>query len=854
MGGIATPGSVRIEHQRNPIGFGTSRPRLSWQVPSAPEGYVQQAYEIEWLPAGGHGERRVVESSEQVLVPWPFEPLPSRARGDVRVRVYGGGLESQFSDPATLEVGLLDESDWQASFISPAQGGGKDDPAPILEKRITIDQEVTTARLYATAQGVYEATLNDQRIGNEILAPGWTSYHHRLRYQTYDITNLLTEGDNRLRVTLGNGWWRGRIGWESEVGFYGDSLAFLGQIEVTYADGSRQVIGTDETWLVGESGIIADDLYDGQTTDLRVVNPVCERPVRIVDADLLTLVAPEGPPVRITEEVAAVSVFRSSSGKLLVDFGQNLVGWVRLRVRNASAGQEITVRHAEVLEHGELGTRPLRSAKATDRYILTDAEDVSLEPSLTFHGFRYAEIDGVDEINPADATAIVIGSDLDRSGAFECSHDGLNQLHKNVVWGMRGNFVDVPTDCPQRDERMGWTGDIQVFAEAATYLHDCAGFLTSWLQDLAAEQDEAGNVPFVVPNVLPADGQCAAAWSDAATIVPWVLYQRYGDTGVLRQQYPSMTAWADRVWELSGDDHLWTGSSQFGDWLDPSAPPDDPARAKVAADMVASVYAARSNDIVGHTAALFGDETAAEVYRDRAESIGAAILERWTDGEGRLREESQTGYAMLIAFHILDNEAHIRTAGEQLATLVADGGYRIGTGFVGTPIILHALRTSGQIETAIRLLLQTECPSWLYPVTMGATTVWERWDSMLPDGSINPGEMTSFNHYALGAVADWMHRSLAGLAPAAPGYRRMRVAPLVFNEIEWADTTHETPYGPAAAGWKRAADGIEVHITVPVGVIADVQLPDDHPEFEVGHGEHRWVIANERVRGEAGSI
>jgi alpha-L-rhamnosidase len=508
-------------------------------------------------------------------------------------------------------------------------------------------------------------------------------------------------------------------------------------------------------------------------------------------------------------------------------------------VRGLAAGTEVVVRHAEVLEHGELGIRPLRTAKATDVFIVAGGEEV-LEPNLTFHGFRYAQIDGVPNVRAEDVEAVVIGSDLRRTGWFDSSSDLLNRFHENVVWSTRGNFLDVPTDCPQRDERLGWTGDIQVFAPAASFLFDSAGFLESWLADLAADQKPDGSVPYVIPDVLGTAVPTATGWGDAATIVPWVLYERTGDAGVLERQLPSMRAWVDKIAALAGPDRLWTGGFQFGDWLDPTAPPDEPAAAQADPDVIATAYLARSADLVAEAARVLGRLDVATSYEQLAEEVRGAFAREYVTAGGRVLSDAATVYALAIAWALLPTREQRDHAGERLADRVRTAGFRIGTGFLGTPLIADALTQAGHVDVAYRLLLQTKNPSWLYPVTMGATTVWERWDSMLEDGTINPGQMTSFNHYALGAVADWLHRTVAGLAPAAPGYRRLLVHPRPTPQLTRASARHRTPYGDAEAGWERANGTLVVRAVVPVGATAVVHLPGDEQPLEVGHGTHEW--------------
>jgi alpha-L-rhamnosidase len=840
---LAAPSALRFEHHpadRAVLGIGTATPRLSWQVAEAPDDYAQTRYEIE-IDRGGSTETHAAASGEQILVAWPGAPLTARASACVRVRVGDATTWSEWSAPAVVEAGLLEAADWTARFVSPRDIAGLDAPAPVLSGTVDLPGEVTSARLYLTAHGVYVARLNGERVGDDQLAPGWTAYRHRLRYQTHDVTSLLTAGTNRLDILLGNGWFRGRLGFRKGRALYGQRLAALAQLEATTADGTVHTLGTDGSWTAQESTIVSDDLYDGQRTDL-TRQPAAATPVEVVDADLGRLVAPDGPPVRVTEVLPAVAVTTSPSGRTLIDFGQNLVGWVRLRVRGGAAGHEVTVRHAEVLEDGELGVRPLRTAKATDTYVLAGAPETTLEPELTFHGFRYAEVSGAPGLAEQDVEAVVVGSDLVRTGWFASSHDLLNRFHDNVVWGMRGNFLDVPTDCPQRDERLGWTGDIQVFSPTAAFLFDSAGFLASWLADLAAEQQKDGSVPFVIPDVIRQPGPATAAWGDAATIVPWVLYQRTGDRDLLERQLPSMRAWVDRMAGLAGERLLWAGGFQFGDWLDPSAPPANPFQAKADPDVIATAHLARSAEIVSLAAEVAGDSDRAREYGDLAARVRDAFAREYVTAGGRVLSDAPTAYALALRWSLLPKPEQRRRAGQRLADLVRGAGFRISTGFVGTPLMTDALADAGEPELAYRLLLQTGCPSWLYSVTMGATTVWERWDSMLPDGRINPGEMTSFNHYALGAVADWMHRRVAGLAPGAPGYQVIDVHPLPDTRLTRAAARHHTPYGEASVAWARSGGQLRLEVVVPVGATATVRVPGGDGTVDVRHGRHEWTV------------
>jgi alpha-L-rhamnosidase len=622
--GNVTITAVRFEHFRDALGIGESSPRLSWMIATTVSPWYQSDYQIEAYRTDGqlHERTERIASDQSVLVPWPFTPLASRESLTVRVRVWGSGSDgrpSAWSNLFPVEAGLLWPDDWTARFVTPDWNEDTSQPqsAPLLRHQFAVRPGLTRARLYITALGVYEASLNGTVIGDAILTPGWTKYDSRLLYQTFDVTRLLRPGQNALGAMLADGWYRGRLGFNGgRRNIYGDRLALLAQLEINYADGTSERIVTDETWHAARGPILESSLYDGETYDARLELPGWSEPayddsgwrgVRVLERDLATLSAPSSPPVRRTDLLPPVAIMTSPSGHTIVDFGQNLVGRLRLSVQG-EAGQHITLRHAEILEHGELCVRPLRLAKATDSYTLRGGKRETWEPRFTFHGFRYAQVDGwPGTLRAEDICAVVCHSDLERTGWFECSDPLLNRFHENVVWSMRGNFLSIPTDCPQRDERLGWTGDIQMFAPTACFLYDSAGFLSSWLADLALEQKAAGGiVPFVVPNIVPMAPIAAAGWGDAAVIVPWMLYQRYGDKGILATQFESMRAWVDHVADIAGQGYLWEKGFQFGDWLDPSAPPDHPEQARTNPHVVATAYFAHSAELVGQTAGVLG--------------------------------------------------------------------------------------------------------------------------------------------------------------------------------------------------------------------------------------------------------
>ena len=849
--------NLRFEHHCDAPGIGEARPRLSWTVATDVAGWRQAAYELEAYRWDGqlHEQTGRVESGQSVFVSWPFAPLASQERLSVRVRVWGAdGHPSTWSALYPVEVGLLHADDWCARFVTPdwEEDITWPQPCPLLRREFDVQPGVMRARLYVTALGVYEIQLNGATVGDHVLDPGWTSYHHRLRYQTFDVTGLLCEGHNAIGAILGDGWYRGRLGFDGgRRNIYGDRLALLAQLEIAYADGTMEQIITDETWWAARGPTLASDIYDGETYDARLERPGWSSAgyndrdwvgVRRLEQDFTTLAAPSGPLVCRVELLEPVAITTSPSGRTIVDFGQNLVGRLRITVRG-QAGQTITLRHAEVLQDGELCVGPLRSAKATDRYTLRGDESETWEPRFTFHGFRYAEVEGwPGTLRPEDIRAVVCHSNMERTGWFECSDPLINRLHENVVWSMRGNFLDVPTDCPQRDERLGWTGDILAFAPTACFLYDCAGFLTSWLRDLAAEQTAEGVVPFVVPNILPMSPQPAAAWGDAAVFVPWIFYQRFGDMGILAAHYESMCAWVDHITSIAGEKRLWNTGFQFGDWLDPSAPADKPGEGSTNPYVVAPAYYARSAELLGQIAEVLGRAEDVARYLRLAAEVRDAFNAEYVTSTGDILSDSATAYALALRFGLLLGAEQRHHAGARLAALVRNNGYHINTGFVGTPLICDALCSVGEYDTAFHLLEQRGCPAWLYPVTMGATTIWERWDSLLPDGSVNPHQqMTSFNHYALGAVADWLHRTVAGLAPAAPGYRHIAIQPHPGGSLTSAQARHITPYGLAECRWTIEGEQIEVVAVVPPNATASVTLPgSDARPIEIGAGTHRW--------------
>lgn len=638
----------------------------------------------------------------------------------------------------------------------------------------------------------------------------------------------------------------GKLGFAGLGLDYGPKIGFIGELRISYSDGTEQRICTDSNWSAHLSHFTKNSLYDGvRIESSREPHPL---EVLIAELDRATLMPQGKPPIKRQEVIAPREIWQSPSGATLVDFGQNLVGWTRLKARGPK-GVEIVLRHSEVLEDGELAIRPLRGAKATDTYVLSGGADV-FEPTLTFHGFRYVEVAGYPgELHGDDIAAVVVHSQMARTGTFECSDGRVNRLVENSVWGQKGNFLDVPTDCPQRDERLGWTGDIAVYAATACYQFDVSELLHNWLLDLRAETEHSGYVPFVVPNVLKyipreslevQSGMLGptAIWGDAAAWVPEALWWAFGNLDHLAAQYPAMVLHLESILPRLSQSGLWDTGFQFGDWLDPTAPPEQPMLAKADSAVIATASLYRTARFAELAAQTLGKVTDSKRWASLAEDTRAAFQSHYIEPEGRIRSDAQSAYALAIHFGLLDAEQQ-RRAGERLAELVVAGDFRVATGFAGTPYVVWALTETGHADVAYRLLLQDQMPSWLYAVDMGATTIWERWDSLLPDGTVNPGEMTSFNHYALGAVVDWLYKCVAGIQPAEPGYRRMRFEPIPGPGLDWARGSLETRHGRVECSWRRDIAGVvTVQCVVPLEIEAELVLPDGTSRW-LGPGRHQ---------------
>ncbi|GAA5206288.1 alpha-L-rhamnosidase [Microbacterium kyungheense] len=863
---------LRTQHGPGLLGVPRTGLRLSWHAESDDADARLLGYQL----ASGD-ERGELTASDPVAAVRTTgievaADLAPRERRAFAVRVATTAGWSAWSDPLVVEAGV-DGPDLVAAVIgldTPADG-----PVPLLRTEFTLDRVPQSARLRLSALGLVDAWINGARATDALLTPGWTSYQQRILVDTLDVTALLHEGVNVIVLAVADGWYRGSFGFARRQAIYGGRSGALAQVE---ADG-EVLAKTDASWQAGLGAIRSASIYDGTVIDLRLDDPAVHRPgftgadwgaASVVEVDRARFAPRSAPPVRIVAERPMTTT--PHAGRTRLDSGQNLSGWVRLVVRGR-AGDVVTVRHAEVLEpSGDLHVKALRSAKATDVYTLDRDGEHTLEPAFTFHGFRYADVEGAEVVS---ATAVAISSDLAPRSTFDSSHEALNRFHSNVFWSQRDNFVSVPTDCPQRDERLGWTGDAQAFAATANTLMDTEAFWMSWLRDLEIDQTDEGGVPAVVPDIIrpqdmlmggvPTENMGRAGWADAATIVPLAVYESYGSDEVLARQRSSMRRWVEHLRRRAGDSVVLPGGDfQFSDWLDPDAPGERPWEAKVSADFVANAFYAQSARLLARAERALGDDTTADEYEALADRVGAATFERW----GEEAVLTQSGAAIALEFGLAPAARREEIAAGLAANVRRENG-RIATGFLGTPLVLFALSHAGHLDEAYLMLLRREAPSWLYQVDRGATTVWERWDAILPDGSIHSGAMDalptedasedetgmlSFNHYAYGAMIDWVYRTVAGLAPDAadPGYRTVHVAPRPAAGLDRASASIQTPQGRLAIDW-RLVDGVfEATLEVPFGSRALLELPVTSGSAatvdgaaapaELRHGTHRIVV------------
>ncbi|MFC5452773.1 alpha-L-rhamnosidase [Paenibacillus aestuarii] len=837
---------LTCEYQVNPLGIGVHQPRLSWLLQSDRRGTMQKGYRlVVTVREDGFSEplwdTGYVESNTSIQLAYAGGALQPRTRYHYRVKVWDNfGRESAWSEAAWWETGLLEISEWTAQWITPqaSEIDPQTEASFLLRKRFQLGDGIASARIYATAAGVYELYVNGKQASDMLLAPGWTSYHHRLQYQTYDVTTLLQAGGNAIGVVLADGWYRSGMGFEGKNFTYGEHRAALLQLHVRYTDGTEAVIGSDLSWKASTGAVRYSTIYHGEIYDAReeqegwseaTFDESAWKPVQVgAGLSYDVLVAQENAPTRVTQTLRPIAAFVTPAGDHVLDMGQNMVGRVRFTV-DAPAGTRIVLKHAEVLDkNGNIYFGNLRPAKQKVEYMAKGGGSESYAPHFTFMGFRYVLVEGYpgqENGLPLNAFAgEVMHTEMEPAGEFECSDARVNQLQRNIQWGQRSNFLDVPTDCPQRDERLGWTGDAQVFISTALFNYQGGPFFTKWLHDLKAEQHADGGVPFVIPDVV--GGSSSAAWGDAAVICPWTVYQYYDDTRLLSEQYESMKQWVGYIRAQGEQEFLWNTGFHFGDWLALDAKENSYIGATPTA-LIATAYYAYSARIVRDAALVLGKEDEARHYGELYEQVKLAFHDEFITKNGRIASPTQTAHVLALAFDLVEGDVKERVARE-LNEQIVGNDYHLTTGFVGTPYLCFALSNSGYHDTAVKLLLQESYPGWLYSVSQGATTIWEHWDSIKADGSFWSDDMNSFNHYAYGAIGDWLYRKVAGLnmdPSAAPAYKHIHLEPLFgLDKLTSAQAAHRSLYGRIAVAWRVEGEHIEVAAEIPANTTANLVL------------------------------
>ncbi len=830
---------LRCDYMENPVGFDFVRPSLSWVTKAEGVNKRQSArrLQVDLSPefASPLFDSGKVACGESVGVRLEMKLEPCR-RYFWRVKVWDeSGAESGWSEAAYFETAKYD-TPWSGRWI-----GRTGEGFPQLRRDFRAEKPVRSARAYVSGVGVYCLFLNGRRVGDDVLAPFINAYDQWIQYQTYDVTDMLREGDNALGAFLGNGYYKGRVNWPgipTRTQLYGDTLGLRCDLVVEYADGSSEVIATDEGWKVSESPFLRSEIYDGEYFDARRVQTGWDAPSFDDSAwDEAVLIAPpkgrlearRSVPLTVMETRACEKVIVTPAGETVLDFGQNLSGWVRFKT-NAPAGTEILLQAGEYLDkHGNFYRENMRTALAETRYICRGGGE-EYAPYMTFLGFRYIRLTGwAGEVNPADFIAEVVYSKMERTGWFECSDERVNRLFLNALWGQKGNFVDVPTDCPQRDERMGWTGDAQVFGATACMNMESDAFYRKYLYDLKKEQSKHGYVPVVIPFFIHGSGLwdfTTTGWGDVATIIPWDLYLYYGDVAALEDQFDSMKAWVDYMTsqDTEGVDRYY--GFHLGDWLAQDTADPFNLFGATPTDLIATAYYAYSAQLVAKAARVLGKAEEAEKYEALYTRVRAAFRKEYMTPGGRVLSETQT--AQVIALHFGLCEEHERPViAKHLAERIRADKNLLTTGFLGTPYLCPALSENGLNEYAYSLLLSTGRPSWLYAVERGATTIWERWNGIDENGDFGPVSMNSFNHYAYGSIAEWMYRYAAGLNPVegAPGFKKVRVEPMPNDQLTHARASVRTPYGMLSSGWKYENGRLTVEVEVPFNAEAEIILP-----------------------------
>ncbi len=848
------------EYHENPVGIDVVKPRLSWKILSEDKDVKQTAYEIRVADTPDNLKRKSrliwnsgkVESDKSVNIVYGGPALNSMQRVYWQVRIWDNkGDIAKWSEPAYWETGILDPDEWKASWITMKNEKRVKASLPVhyYRNEFSADKKISSARIYVSSLGLYQLYINGKKVSEDLFTPGWTSYKNRVQYQTYDVTSMLGK-NNVIGAMVGDGWYRGNIGFRGQNAYYGDQLALIAQLVINFTDGTSRTVGTDESWMTATGPVLYSDIYNGEMYDANLEMEGWSSPgfegnwsnAVVLEHSKDILVAPQGVPVRAVKEIRPIKHITTPEGEMVFDMGQNMVGWIRINLQGEK-GDTVVMKFAEVLDkEGNFYTENLRAAKCTDTYILKgDGEEV-FEPHFTFHGFRYLKLEGMDEApDLEDITGVVICSDMPRTGSFECSGELVNQLQHNIQWGQMGNFLDVPTDCPQRDERLGWTGDAQVFAPTAAYNFNVAAFYTKWLKDLALDQLPNGVVPHVIPDVLSGGGG-STAWADAALIVPWNTYLAYGDKRILEEQYPGMKAWVDYMKERAGEDYLWLGDNHYGDWLAFATTRSDYPGATTEEDLIATAYFRYSSGLLARIAEIIGEKQDAKRYAELSGNVKKAFINEFVTPAGRLVSHTQTAYCLAISFDLLPGEL-IPKAAAYLAADVKKMGH-LTTGFVGTPLLCKTLSDQGYEDLAFMLLNREEYPSWLYPVTQGATTIWERWDGQKPDGSFqNPG-MNSFNHYAYGAIGEWLYTYVSGIKidETDPGYKHFFLTPHPGGGLTYAKSEFESMYGKIVSDWKVEDGTFIYNVEIPVNTTATVVLPGSAESKVLGSGKYQFSV------------
>ncbi len=880
---MAKSGVLRLtcEHRDRPLGIDCSRPRLSWWMDDSRPGAVQTAYQVQVTEGDSFSAATMVwETGERVggdsvLVPYEGTPLRSCTRYSYRVRIRDHCDEwSDWSEPSWFETAFLDPREWQAKWIGPSDDDGETGgPPPYLRRRFGASGDVVSARLYIAARGLAEVSINGSRVGEDVLSPGWTDYDARTQYITYDVGELIRKGENAVGVILGDGWYSGRIARVRDgERCYGARPQVLCELHLKLRSGETEIVRSDESWQWRTGPLIASDIYDGESYDARLEMPGWDGPgveesgwsaVRVVGpahaawdgatgassaerASGPAIDAKVVPPVRRVKELTAVAQSEPERGRYVYDLGQNITGWARVRL-SAEAGAAVTLRFAEMLNpDGTLYVENLRSAKATDTYVCADDREVVWEPRFTFHGFRYVEVSGTASApGPDRITGVVLHNDLEETGSFRCSHPLVNQLQSNIQWGQRGNYLEVPTDCPQRDERLGWTGDAQVFIPTAAFNMQVAPFFAKWQRDMADSQGPQGTIPSIAPAIrymTPADeNDGGPAWSDAFVICPWTVYAKYGDLQVIEDHYDAIYHFVESMLRRSRglirSDQFVEDWGGYGDWVSMDAPEGSPVGA-TPKDLIGTAYFACSVDLLRRAAVRLGKERDVVMLRDLHRRIVAAFRSEYVTASGRLLGDTQTSYAVALAFDMLPQELR-QAAVDRLVRLLELRKWRLSTGFVGTPLLCPVLTRFGRADVAYRLLLQEEYPSWLYTVNQGATTMWERWNSYTHEHGFGPVSMNSFNHYAYGSIGDWMYTSVAGLAVdmSEPGEPVIRIAPKPGYGLTGASAELVSPYGTARSAWTIDEGVVTLDITVPANAWARVAVPAGQSDIRIDADE-----------------